>query len=219
MDVANRYRQVVQRVEHAQSQRGGGRLRLIAVSKRQPIDKLQAAYHAGCRDFGENYVQELRQKHGKMPTDCRWHFIGHLQRNKAKQLPEDTALVHGVDRLPLAQAIARQPPVRDVLIQVNLAGEASKSGCSEEQLPQLLEEAQQLSQLRVVGLMTLPPAVAHPQDARPFFARLYELRERLGGASALPELSMGMSHDFEEAIAEGATLVRVGTAIFGPRVS
>lgn len=218
MSVAERYQQIVQRVEAARNSCGAAAVRLIAVSKRQPLEKLRAAYAAGCRDFGENYVQELKQKAAAAPPDCRWHFIGHLQRNKVKQLPSATSLVHGVDRLRLAQSLARhEQESTEVLLQVNLSNEDTKSGCREADVPQLLEELQALEGLRVVGFMTLPPPVAEPEDARRFFARLFELRERFGGAAVLPELSMGMSHDFEVAISEGATMVRVGTAIFGPR--
>lgn len=220
MTVAERYLQILERVEQARSKHRAGPVRLVAVSKRQPLEKIRQAHAAGCRDFGENYVQELVQKSSELPSDCRWHFIGHLQRNKVKQLPSSTSLIHGVDRLRLARALAvSQPTPRSVLIQVNVSREESKSGCSEADLPGLLDQIRAIDGLCVAGLMTLPPVVEDPEQARPFFARLYALRERLGGAKVLPELSMGMSHDFEAAIAEGSTIVRVGTAIFGPRQS
>jgi pyridoxal phosphate enzyme (YggS family) len=197
-------------------------VRLLAVSKGQPSELLREAYAAGQRDFGENYVQELAKKAEELAdlSDLRLHLIGHLQRNKAKVVVRHAAAVHSVDSLELALELdkrvaegARLP----VLVEVSIAGEAQKSGVDPAGLGALLERIDACTRLHAIGLMCVPPDGDDPEAARPFFARLRELRDRHGGAAKLPELSMGMSADFEIAIAEGSTLVRVGTAIFGAR--
>jgi hypothetical protein len=200
-------------------------VRLVAVSKTFPVDAVRDAAGAGQVDFGENKVQEAL---GKMEATgdltIRWHLVGHLQSNKAKKAALFD-MIHSIDSASLlrkideaAAAIGRRP---DLLVQVDLAGEATKFGAAEDELPAIFDAAQQARAVRTVGLMLIPPAVDDPEQARPFFRRLREVRDRLlarGVARAcLVELSMGMSHDFEPAIEEGATLVRVGTAIFGAR--
>ncbi len=189
---------------------------LVAVSKRHPAEAVRAAYAAGQRVFGENYVQELVEKAAALADleDLRWHFIGHLQRNKARQVAEVGAVVETVDSPRLARELGRRASAPlDVLAQVNVAGEAQKSGCAPEELPALLEAIASEPQLRLRGLMTIPPFDDDPERTRPHFARLRALAD----AHGLPARSMGMSADLEVAIEEGATIVRVGTAIFGPR--
>jgi hypothetical protein len=203
--------------------RAPGSARLVAVSKLHPVEAIRAAYAAGQRDFGENYAQELAEKAAALADlpDLVWHFIGQLQRNKAKIVVPHARVVHTVDRAELGLEIDRRAAAAGVtvaaLIEVNLAGEASKGGCAPADLGELLAGLARLAHVRVTGLMTIPPAEADAEQTRPHFAALRALRDAHGGAAVLPELSMGMSHDFPVAIAEGATLVRVGTAIFGAR--
>lgn len=206
--------------------RDPGEVTLVAVSKAHPADAVRAAWERGQRVFGENYVQELVAKAAELADDApnlRWRFIGHLQRNKAKDVVRVGAAVDSVDGMRLAQALARRvpdgaPPL-EVLVEVNVGREPQKAGCLPEELPALLAELRELSALRCRGLMTIPPAADDPEDSRSHFRALAELaRSAPGdGEPPLPELSMGMSGDFEVAVEEGATLVRVGTAIFGPR--
>lgn len=199
-------------------------VRLVAVSKKQPASAVEAAYAAGQRDFGENYVQELCAKAailGDRP-DLRWHAIGALQRNKVKDVVRVAHVVHTVDRADLAREIAKRAQAAgravDVLIEVDLAGEAQKAGCAPAEVPALVQSCAEAG-LRVVGLMAIPPASDDPEASRPHFARLRTLQAELvqAGHPTVHELSMGMSHDFSIAIEEGATIVRVGTAIFGAR--
>jgi PLP dependent protein len=198
-------------------------VRLVAVSKTVDLDRIRAAIAAGQRLFGENYLQEAREKIDALGHAVSWHLVGHLQSNKAKSAVELFDLIHGVDSLKLAQTLEKAAAARgrfqEILLQVNLAGEASKAGAAPENVALLLEEVQRLPHLQVEGLMTMPPYFSDPEEARPFFRVLRELAERLRDTSGLPlrELSMGMSGDFEVAVEEGATLVRVGTAIFGTR--
>ena len=209
--------------------RGAGRdpadIRLVAVTKTVGLERLKEAVAAGHTLFGENYVQEAKTKITSLGPVLTWHFIGHLQSNKAKAAVELFDLIHSVDRLSLAQALeqaaARQGKIQDILLQVNLAGEASKSGTAPENAQDLLSEIGKMPHLRVLGLMTMPPWFDEPERVRPYFRALRELRDRLRGLrigeGGLPELSMGMTGDFEVAVSEGATLVRIGTAIFGRR--
>jgi PLP dependent protein len=189
---------------------------LIAVSKSQPADAIREAHAAGQRDFGENYVQEWREKADALADlpEIVWHFIGSLQTNKVKYLAGRVALVHTVDREELGREIAKRwerlGARARVLVEVNLGKEASKGGCAEGDVPGLLERLRAIPSLEVAGLTCIPPP---GDDPRPYFVALRALRDRLG----LRELSMGMSGDYPVAIAEGATLVRVGTAIFGER--
>jgi len=194
----------------------------VAVSKTQPPEKLQAAVREGCLLFGENYVQELLTKVEAVPG-VEWHFIGHLQTNKVKQVLPHVALIHSVDRSSLIQEIGRRVQslgrVQPILLEVNLAEEPRKSGVTPAQLYDLAREALETPGIALRGLMTLPPPVEEPEQARPWFRQLRALRDEIALKSGvdLSELSMGMSADFEVAIEEGATLVRVGTAIFGAR--
>jgi hypothetical protein len=200
-------------------------VRLVAVTKTVDLERLQEAVAAGQVRFGENYLQEARSKIAALGPQVEWHFIGRLQSNKAKAAAALFRLIHSVDRLSLAQALdaaaAGLGKVQDVLLQVNLAGEAAKSGVAPERAPELLEQLGRLGRLRVLGLMTMPPWLPDPEAVRPYFRALRELRDRLAARRLLPgdlpELSMGMSGDFEVAVEEGATLVRLGTVIFGAR--
>jgi len=181
-------------------------IKLVAVSKLQPVEKLREAVAAGHTVFGENYAQELREKSAALP-DAEWHFIGALQTNKVKMVAGKVALIHTCDRLSLAKELAKRGPQR-VLLEVNVGREQQKAGVLPDDAPLLLEQIRGLVQ--VEGLMCIPPASGDP---RPHFRALRELAEKL----RLRELSMGMSADYEAAIEEGATIVRVGTAIFGER--
>ena len=210
----------------ARAGRDPSSVRLVAVSKTFSADHVRAAAAAGQTDFGENKVQEALGKIDALANaSLRWHLIGHLQTNKAKKAAARFAVIQSVDSVALVEKIgdgaAAAGQVVEVLIQVDLAGEATKFGATAEELPAILRAAQNATGIRMVGLMAIPPAVDDPEDARPYFTRLRTLRDRLldGGAPApsLRELSMGMSHDFEVAVEEGATIVRVGSAIFGAR--
>lgn len=200
-------------------------VRLVAVSKTKPAAAIGEAAAAGQRLFGESYVQEFADKADLVTAAVEWHFIGHLQSNKVKYLAGRVAMIHSVDRLSLAREIDRQwgkiERTADVLLQVNLGGEESKSGASDEEAKELVAKLAGLDHLRVRGLMTLPPYCDDPEAVRPFFRRLRELAGEIDALGlpgvAMNELSMGMSHDFAVAVEEGATLVRVGTSIFGAR--
>jgi pyridoxal phosphate enzyme (YggS family) len=196
--------------------------RLIAVSKFQPAAAIRAAYAAGQRDFGENYVQELQQKADELRDldELRWHMIGHLQRNKARLVAPLVSLLHTVHSVELVRELDKR--VTDqrrlaVLVEVNVGGEAQKSGCEPGALADVLRALGEATHLTVSGLMCVPPHTEDPSAARPYFDELVRLRELHGGAARLPELSMGMTADLEYAVAAGATIVRVGTAIFGER--
>jgi PLP dependent protein len=196
-------------------------VRLLAVSKGQPSSALREAYEAGQRDFGENYVQELVKKADELAdlSDLRWHMIGHLQRNKAKLVVQRASALHSLDSEALALELdkRREGSPLPVLLEVAIAGEAQKSGVAIAELPALALTVERCARLELRGLMCVPPLADDPEQSRAYFARLRGLRDELGGSSRLPELSMGMTADFELAIAEGATLVRVGTALFGAR--
>jgi PLP dependent protein len=201
-------------------------IRLVAVSKTFAPDYVRAAADAGQVDFGENKVQEaLAKMDATADLSLRWHLVGHLQSNKAKKAGTRFDVVHSIDGVELiakldegAAAAARR---LDLLVQVDLAGEATKHGAREPELPAIFEAAQAVRAVRMAGLMLLPPAVDDPEAARPFFRELRGVRARLLDrgvpAEALNELSMGMSYDFEVAVEEGATLIRIGTGIFGER--
>jgi pyridoxal phosphate enzyme (YggS family) len=196
---------------------------VVLASKTQPPEAIRAAYAAGAREFGENYVQEAAAKQDVLGDlgGLRWHLIGHLQTNKARDAANRFALIQSLDSARLAAALgrARPAPRMPVLIEVNAAGEASKSGAVAAEVERLIEAAR--AAVDILGLMTIPPAVADPERARRYFAALREMRDRLAATTglALSELSMGMTGDFEVAIEEGATIVRVGRAIFGERAS
>lgn len=196
---------------------------LLAVSKTFPPALLRAAYAAGQRAFGESYVQEALPKQAALADlDIEWHFIGPLQSNKTRHVAEHFSWVHSLDRLKIAERLATQRPRElaplNVCVEVNVSGEASKSGCAPDEAAALCRAVVALPRLRLRGLMTIPAPSANPDDARPQFARLRALYERLNQQGLmLDTLSMGMSDDLEAAILEGATIVRVGTAIFGER--
>jgi len=201
-------------------------IRLVAVSKTFPADAVRTAFDAGQIDFGENKVQEALDKMDRTADlPIRWHLVGHLQSNKTKKAAARFDLIHSIDGPALLtkvdEAAAAAGRRIDLLVQVDLAGEATKFGAREGELSSMFEAARGCRAARVVGLMLLPPASEDVERSRPYFRRLRAVRERLLAqgvdASMLNELSMGMSHDFEVAIEEGATLVRVGTAIFGSR--
>ena len=205
--------------------RSANDITLIAVSKTFDSATVQQAVDAGARDFGENRVQEAMGKTAAVTGDIRWHLIGHLQSNKARQAVEAFDVIHTIDSVELAGRLdriagdlERRPAV---LVQVDLAHEPTKSGADENDLPAIIEALDSASHLEFRGLMTLPPFFDSPEQTRPYFRRLREILESLNRPRTkerkLTELSMGMSHDFEVAIEEGATMVRVGTAIFGSR--
>lgn len=224
-----RLQNVRRRIEAAavRSHRAPEGVRLVVVSKTHPPELVRQAIEAGASDFGENRVQEAADKIEVIGRErARWHLIGHLQANKARRAVTLFDLIHSVDTAALARRLDRlcaeeKRDVLPVLIQVDLAGEAAKSGASEEELPELVSILTACEYLQLEGLMTLPPFFENPEDARPYFRRLRELRDALHArgdfGAGKGELSMGMSHDYEAAIEEGATIVRVGTAIFGTR--
>ncbi len=210
----------------ADSGRQPGDVKLVAVSKTVPFEKILTAIDLGVTVFGENYVQEARDKFNALYSHpLSWHFIGHLQSNKAKYVVKIFDLIHSVDSLKLSKEIDKQAgkigKVQSVLIQVNIAEETSKSGVLLEDTARLVSEMSQLTHLEVKGLMTMPPYFNAPEKARPYFKALRQLRDQIRAMEipgvAMDELSMGMTGDFEVAIQEGATLVRIGTAIFGER--
>lgn len=201
-------------------------VRLVAVSKTVDAGRVAQAIDAGVAILGENYIQEARDKFNALyDRPVQWHFIGHLQSNKAKYAVRMFDLIHSVDSLKLATALdkaaGKHGKVQEILIQVNISGEETKSGTTEDDAVSLVEAAGSLANIRVKGLMTMPPYYDDPDRARPYFQRLARIAKRISGMNlpgvAMDELSMGMTGDFEVAIEEGATLVRIGTAIFGAR--
>lgn len=210
----------------ARSGRAPSDVTLVGISKTHPAAAVREAFAGGLRDFGENRVQEAESKAGELAdlrgAGLRWHLVGHLQANKAKKAAALFDVVHSLDDAGLGtrldRAAAEAGRVLPVLLQVDLAGEATKFGLEEARLLATLESLRALASLRVEGLMVLPPYVDDPEATRPFFRRLRALRDQAAAAGLCgSQLSMGMSHDFEVAIEEGATLVRVGTALFGAR--
>ncbi len=201
-------------------------VRIVAAAKGQGREKIEEALAAGIRIIGHNYLQEaFKEVPGKLISDAKFHMIGHLQRNKAGKAVELFDVVETVDDLKLAEAINRSAETLNramgVMIQLNLSGEPQKSGIGENEVERLVAAIRELPSIRLLGLMTMPPFFDDPDRARPYFARLRELGEKLTGSGILSpemnELSMGMSGDFEVAVEEGATLVRIGTMLFGPR--
>ena len=228
MSISSRLAEVRRRITDAATLAGRdpSSVRLIAVSKTFPIDAIREAFACGQRDFGENKVQEGLQKSAtSADLSIRWHLLGHLQTNKARKAAPAFAMIQSVDSVELIrkldQAAADTHHAPELLIQVDLAGEATKYGTPPGEVPRLFEAAAACRAARVVGLMTLPPAPDTPEDSRRWFRQLRDLRDawQASGvpAAMLQELSMGMSGDFEVAVEEGATIVRVGTAIFGSR--
>lgn len=197
----------------------------MAVSKKIPIERIIPAVEAGIEILGENYVQEAQEKFNEIGPRVRWHMVGHLQKNKAKHAIDIFDMVHSVDNWELAQELNKRTTnlhkTLEILIQINLSGEITKKGLDKERVYRLAEQVYQLPNLRLKGLMTMPPYFSNPEEVRPYFKELRELRDEIEeqsqGELQLKELSMGMSNDFQVAIEEGATLVRIGTAIFGPR--
>lgn len=226
--IAKRLADVNRRIQRA-AQACGRRLsdiRLVAVSKTCPADSVREAAAAGVTDIGENYIQEAREKYEALQdVPVKWHFIGHLQTNKAKYAVRMFDLIHTVDSLRVAleldRCARRLNKVQAVLIQVNVAGETTKSGIPPERALPLMQEMAALECVQVQGLMTMPPFFNEPERVRPFFGHLRRLRDRIREQAVpnvrMDELSMGMTGDFEAAVAEGATLLRIGTAIFGER--
>lgn len=220
--IANNIAKVAARIREAAqaAARDPDGVHLLAVSKTQPAEAIRLASTAGVRDFGENYLQEALEKQAQL-TDLplTWHFIGPIQSNKTKPIAEHFDWVHSVDRLKIAQRLSDQRPddlpALNVCLQVNVSGEASKSGCEPQDVPALARAIAALPRLRLRGLMTIPEPTDDPAEQRAAFARLSRLQDELD--IELDTLSMGMSQDLEAAIAEGATWVRVGTALFGAR--
>ncbi len=198
---------------------------LIAVSKTKPVEAIMEAYEAGCRDFGENYVQELTEKIPKLPEDIRWHMIGHLQTNKVKYIVGRTYLIHSVDSVKLAREIGKQSEklgiVSDILLEVNIANEESKFGFKPDEVAEAVSEISSVPGVRIKGLMTSAPICEDPEENRVFFHNMKQLsidiKKQKTDNVYMDFLSMGMSGDYETAVGEGSTFVRVGTAIFGAR--
>jgi len=203
----------------------GDEITLIAVSKTKPVEMIKEAYDCGIRDFGENKVQEITEKYPKLPSDIKWHLIGHLQTNKVKYIIDKVAMIHSVDSEKLAREISRQAVKSgvtvDILVEVNVAEEESKFGVSVTEAPALIETISTLPGIRVRGLMTVAPFVEDPELNRPVFSALRQLLVDIDAKNidnvCMDCLSMGMSQDYETAVEEGATFVRVGTGIFGAR--
>jgi hypothetical protein len=228
-DIAVRLADIRQRMERA-ADRVGRRpddVRLVAVSKTCPVADVRAAFVAGQRDFGENRVQEALEKiDATRDLPVRWHLVGHLQSNKARKAAVPFACIQSIDRIDLLDAVDRAAAdagaAPEILVQVDLAGEPTKHGAAVDTVRDLVDRAARCRAVRLTGLMLLPPWFDDAEQVRPYFRQLRELRDGLvaGGVppAMLKELSMGMSHDFEVAIEEGATLVRIGTAIFGARL-
>jgi pyridoxal phosphate enzyme (YggS family) len=228
MSIADNLKTVNDRMASAAKHAGRdpSSITLVAVTKTIAVEKIREAIAAGATVLGENRVQEAREKIDVLGPAARWHLIGHLQTNKAKYAVRLFQLIHSVDNLALAQELDKQAAkigkVQNILIEVNVAGEASKAGMAVKEAPKLVKEAARLEHISIQGLMTMPPFSEDPEESRPYFCVLRELarsiaQENIPGVS-MKELSMGMSGDFEVAIEEGATMVRVGTAIFGERV-
>lgn len=219
IDVAGNVARVQERIARAAMRAGRApeEVLLVGVSKSVDVERIRRALAAGLPALGENRVQEAREKIGALGRPVPWHMVGHLQTNKARDAVLLFDLIHSVDRLELARELDRRAAaagkVAEVLVQVNLAGEATKGGFAPGELKSALEVLAGLPGVRVRGLMTIPPLVERAEASREWFRRLRDLRDEAG----LPHLSMGMSDDFEVAVEEGATMVRVGTAIFGPR--
>ena len=198
---------------------------LIAVSKTKPVETLQKAYDLGVRIFGENKVQELVEKYEALPKDIEWHLIGHLQRNKVKYIIDKVSCIHSVDSIRLAETIEKEAAKHDriinILIEVNVAEEDSKFGLKTEEVEELVREIAKFSHIRIQGLMTIAPFVADPEENRPVFQCLRKLSVDIRNKNidnvSMNVLSMGMTNDYQVAVEEGATMVRVGTAIFGER--
>ena len=227
MMLAEQLHEVERRIQEAcvRCHRDPSEVTQIAVSKTKPVEMLREVYDAGSRNFGENKVQELTAKYDQLPSDIRWHMIGHLQRNKVKYVVGKACMIHSVDSLRLAEEISKEALKKQIsvpiLVEVNVAGEESKFGVSVQEAPSLIEQICCLPGLQVKGLMTIAPYVEDPEENRIVFRNLRKLSVDIGGKNfdnvTMDILSMGMTGDYEVAIEEGATHVRVGTGIFGER--
>jgi len=217
--IAGNYSNILERIEGAARRAGRApeSIQLVAVTKTVSAERIQEAARCGVKHIGENRVQEaLSKREALAEANLTWHFIGHFQTNKAKKVVENFDWVHSVDRIDAAEALARHVVNRrplPVLIEVKLQDEPNKSGAAAQDLSRLIGSIRRLDSLALRGLMAVPPPVEDPEQARPFFRRL----QQLAGDSGLTELSMGMTHDFEVAVEEGATMVRIGTGLFGER--
>ena len=221
------FRQVEENIRRAcgRAGRDPGDVTLIAVSKTKPVELLREAYDLGTRVFGENKVQEIVEKYEALPKDIHWHMIGHLQRNKVKYIIDKVDLIHSVDSVRLAETIEKEAAKHDltanILLEVNVAEEESKFGLKVDEVEQVVDEIAKFSHIKVCGLMTIAPFVENPEENRPYFRRLRNLSVDIGGKNVdnvtMSILSMGMSNDYEVAGEEGATMVRVGTGLFGAR--
>ena len=205
--------------------RAPSEITLVAVSKTKPVSMLQEAYDAGARVFGENKVQEIMDKYDQLPSDIQWHMIGHLQRNKVKYIIDKVAMIHSVDSLRLAQTIEQEAAKKDlvmpILLEVNVAEEDTKFGLKVEEVLPLLEQISSFSHIQVKGLMTIAPFVENPEENREVFRTLKKLSVEISAKKinnvTMSVLSMGMTGDYQVAVQEGSTMVRVGTGIFGER--
>lgn len=221
------YVQVLHNIKNACDKAGRNKedVTLIAVSKTKPVEMLQEVYDAGCRDFGENKVQEIMDKYDKLPSDIRWHMIGHLQTNKVKYIVDKVYMIHSVDSMKLAKEISKEALKKNVtvkiLLEVNVAKEESKFGMMSEEVKNFYKEVIDLPGLEVCGLMTIAPYVENAEENRQYFVNLKQLvvdiADEKTDNKSIGELSMGMTGDYEVAVEEGATYVRVGTGIFGER--
>lgn len=225
--LAENLKEVEQKIQEAcdKANRKREEVTLIAVSKTKPVSMLQEVYDLGVRNFGENKVQELSEKYGQMPEDMVWHMIGHLQRNKVKNIIDKATLIHSVDSMRLAETIeaeaAKKGIIVDILLEVNVAEEDSKFGMKVEEVIPMVEQISKFPHLKIQGLMTIAPFVEDAEENRPVFARLRKLSVDIANKNIdnvnVGILSMGMTNDYQVAIEEGATMVRVGTGIFGSR--
>jgi pyridoxal phosphate enzyme (YggS family) len=226
-DVAVNYQTIIGRLHQAAAKvgRDAREIKLLAAAKSQSVDPIRAAIAAGVTMIGENYVQEAQAKKQQIRKPVEWHMIGHLQRNKAKAAAELFDVIESLDNAALARELdkegAKAGKIVRAFIEVNLAEEQTKSGIAKNQVKSLLEEAGRLAHITIEGLMMVPPFKENPEDVRQYFRELRHLRAELGDLHLpnvrLKELSMGMTHDYMVAIEEGATIVRIGTALFGPR--
>jgi hypothetical protein len=222
--IKENYLKVMEKIERAarKAERNPAEIKLVAVSKTVEVERIKEAIDAGVSILGENYVQEAQKKIEEIGHPVAWHFIGHLQSNKAKYAIRLFDMIHSVDSIPLAEELNRRAEkdggTMDVMIEVNLSGETTKFGTEEEKAFDVARKVLHLKNLSLIGLMTMPPYFNDPEMSRPYYVQLRQIKERMAGEGIpLKELSMGMSNDFEVAIEEGATFVRVGTAIFGAR--
>jgi PLP dependent protein len=227
VDVAANYQRVLERIRQAAkvAERDPREVKILGAAKAQDLDSIEAAIASGVSLIGENYVQEAKFKHKRLAGDVEWHLIGHLQRNKAKAAVELFQVIESLDNVELARELDKAGRKRNVtvraLIEVNLGGEETKSGIAKDRVVNFLRTIAELPYLRIEGLMTVPPFRDNCEEVRPYFRELRQLRDQLHSLKLpnadLRELSMGMTHDYPIAVEEGATIVRIGTALFGPR--